>query len=631
MSVLDTDFPTYAARMGKPVRALPRATRENVRKHVFEFGGAKHAAPLPLVGREKVVFPGITSSNPLLMDFQDALASTLNTELPVDLDDNMFTATGVYGTFDSLRTCSSFEQSPMSPVMKDNAKLRADMKLPLKYSGRQRLIAQEVWRHVFAEYDVKPLRVTRKSTSGARRFTTDHEIKAAYGHWLLQPSVFEGAMKLVEKDDWLGLFNDYEMAVMYYLGKRTQVDVASKQRSFFDIKYAVSNGARGYTGPVNKDVVIAGRKWEGFAPMRTRTVQGGPWPVNVVNAVSGTGHLQALFRRFPSVFHVCTPEQIEKAVTGYEVYASDVSQYDATMSRDALEVAVEAHAEKWDPRVTKLVRKHLFAAYYTRPLESDGTRGTFVGDILSNEDQVYGGNRSGHHWTALIAKVNKFIDELLVFDAIGMSVVGRTIDFLEGRGELKIVNNGDDSLVLGNGPLFNAYVTARAVAANGHYLVEREAGCVYSGNVLRRVGDRQYKVAPKLTTAFERMYVPERSIGGIMRPYWAIGWLERLNGARLSDAHEHSWDIHNSLYNRLMAPTFGTIASVLTAAVEGMPFAFGGLTSIDKEVLESPDKLHYKYLDTDVSAHILDALTAGIPADTVSPIINIYYKGTINE
>lgn len=623
------DFTQHMMERGVNIFTIPTFTRTNGRSKAFGMGGNKHATPLN-ARRSTLILPGLSSFNPIALSFQGALSEQLNAELTPDVDEEGFTTTGVYGSFDSIRSVSGYEQTPMSPVMVNNAVIRKELGLSLNYSEVERAIANEFWELAFSSYKVKPLKVPKKSTWGAIRFTTDHTLKRAYADWLLQPDIFEQMLATHHSGDLVALANEYEMLLMFYLQKRTQVDPPSKVRKFFDYDYAVSGGERGATGNTDKSVVIEGRRYDDFSAMRVRTVQAGPWPVNVVNSVIATGTLHALFERFPNTFHINTPEEIEKAVNGHNVYASDVSQYDASMSEEAIDVFFDCATKYWDERMVKISRDHMFSCYYARPLDLHSTRGKWVGDPMSSELKVCGGNRSGHGATSLVAKGNKIIDELIVFHKIGIPVLGNIESILKGESVLKLINNGDDNLILGNGPIFDKYVAARSDPKAGHYLVEREVGCVYSGNVIMKTDSQfVYSVAPRVTTSFEKMYVPERSIGGVMRPFWHIGWLQRINEVPKTDAIGRAWDIHHRVYRDILEPHIGSLVGILADASRRAEFRFDDLTYAEREVLEDPDKLHYKFLESDVRDEIVSTAFGAVPVSVVEPIINTYYKGSL--
>nr|WKV33398.1 MAG: RNA-dependent RNA polymerase [Riboviria sp.] len=343
--------------------------------------------------------------------------------------------------------------------------------------------------------------------------------------------------------------------------------------------------------------------------------------------------MKSMFERYPKVFHINTPDQLVGVVNGNHIFCGDVTEYDRSMSKDALDVCFDSAAEFWDPRMVKMARLLMYASYYARPLELDGDRGTWFGNPALLGEQCIAGNRSGHAWTSLIAKGNKVIETLCVFHAMGLNVIGREETFLKAEGPINLINNGDDEVVYTpDESLMNTFEQFRQDKNVGHYLVKREDGAVFSGMMLRKDPDRplHYIPTPRLHTAFERIYCNERSIGGVMRPRWYIGITERINAR---DAHPMggiAWDIHNRLYRDLLEPRFGSIGNILLRAAEGDTVSYSELTAIEREVLESPDKVYYKFTDDQIRKEIMDEIVTKVPVAKFEHIITHHYSGSVH-
>lgn len=78
----------------------------------------------------------------------------------------------------------------------------------------------------------------------------------------------------------------------------------------------------------------------------------------------------------------------------------------------------------------------------------------------------------------------------------------------------------------------------------------------------------------------------------------------------------------------MMAPHFGSFGEILIAAMEQLDVEYDGLTAIDKEVLDDPEKLHYKYSDDDVSPEVLEKVVARIQPEEF-PWAERMYSGTV--
>jgi len=600
----------------------------------YTFGNGVAAHNKPLVSRlPRMVLPGVSSFDPRCLNFQSKLSYALNDACPVELDDRLFAINGIHTTFDRLRTVAGFMMNPMSYTMLDNAKYREELGLKRGYTDRQRKIAMNVWRIIFGDYSPAPVKITKKSTSGPRRNTTDHVWKFDFAQFVYESDNFERILTLLENGDWLELADTFEIVFSMYIQKRDQVDTPGKDRLVFDKEYALSKGESGSEFNADKKVVIDGRAWDEFSATRARVVHAGPWAINCMLSIISSGTMLSMFERFPDVFHINTKEQIERVTNGKLVWAGDVKEYDRSMDKEAIDVAHDAAAEFWDPRFVKLSRVLYYSPYYSRPLDMDGNRGTWFGDPRSLDPQVVAGNRSGHAWTSLMAKGNKVIETLFIFDSMGLNVLGNELLYLKNQGAIGIVNNGDDEIIhTDSQTTMDAFIKARSNLENGHYVVTREEGAVYSGQLLipKKGEVNTYLATPRLHTGFEKIYVPERSIGGNFRPFWYIGVIERINNRGAHPLGEQAWEIHDRLFHDMMAPHFGTLHSMIVSAEQQAPFAYSGLTPADREVLEDPSKLHYKFIDTDVSDAVLDEVVSRIPVTDFEHIIKHYYTGNIH-
>lgn len=608
---------------------LPPFKVKGVLSPAFGNGVGSHKKPLiTRIGKE--VLPGVYSNDTRTLLFIRALSAGLNDALKPDLDIDGFTKTGVHANFDKLRTVAGWMMNPMSYALKNNAAYREELGLTPGYTPRQRAIATNLWTHIFKNWKPSAVKITKKSSSGPRRFTTDHVWKHDFAIWVYQLDNFEKILKYVESDDWLALANEFEMLWMTYIQKREQVDTPGKERLVFDYEYVTSNGKTGYSGPADKRVVIDGQPWDDFSCTRVRLIHAGPWTINCILSIISSGVMQAMFVNYATVFHTNTEDEIKKLVDGNYIYASDVTEYDRSMSKDAIDVPHEVCAKFWDPRWVKISHKLFTSCYYARPLELGGTMGHWVGDPREWNDEFHMGNKSGHAWTSLIAKGNKVAETLFIFDAMGLNVLGNEETYLKGQGAINLINNGDDELIYTKSQqLMAKFKELRTVRGLGHYKVDKEDGVGFSG-MLMRLDEHLpliYHPTRRLHTSFEKIYCPERAIGGFMRPFWHIGVTERINGRSLHPMGGVAWDIHDRLYHKMMAPHFGTIVNMLIDAEQNAPVHFDDLTPQEREILEDNDKIHYKFKDGVISQKVLDTVVTKIQPEAFLPLATKYFIG----
>lgn len=614
----------YTSKYGQ----LPQLTRETYMSKLFANGPSAHASSL-ITRNSVTLLPGVYSFDRPVLEFQRALSETLNESFPVSVDKDGFTDNGIHTGFDRLRCPAGYFMNPMSYVPKDNAAYRKELGLPDLLTGDARDIATEIWDLVLSHARVSAVNVAKLSSGGMRRFSSDAQWKLAYVEWLLEPARFEKFLNAVEGEDWLTLANDYEVCFAMYLQKRGQVDQPGKARTVFDLEYALSGGSRGKASNADKNVVIDGIKYDDFSAIRARIVQAGPWVINCFLQMFSTPVMKSLFDRFPSTFHINTDEQIKSAVNGKFVFCSDVTEYDRSMSRDDIFLPHEVMRKYLDERVVKASWRLYTSPYYAKPLALGVRGGVWVGDPRDWNDELTSGNRSGHAFTSLMAKVNKVIDTFIVLNKI-YPVKGRCEWYLQGKGQMGVINNGDDEIVWAYMKSdLEQFKTLRSDVTNGRYVVSPEVGQAFSGQLLVKRGETQYEPTAKVHTTFEKLWIPERSIGGMHRPFWPIGVIDRINNIVKTPLGQKAWDVHMKLYRDRLAPIYGDFMAMVTKAHGELPISGDQLSFIDREVIEDPSKLHYKFTSDEVSTLVLDLTTSKIPLQVVGNFLNKYYKGVL--
>jgi len=601
---------------------------------VNTFGNGVGSHNKPLVSRmAKEMLPGLWSFSSTFREFVSELSYSLNDALPVDLNAKGFTHTGVHATWDRLRTCPGYMMNPMSYTLMNNEGYRQSLKLKPGYTPVQRQIAENVWRIIWSQITTASVKITKKSAGGAPRNTSDHVWKHDFAMFVYEKENFEKILAAIQKRDWELLANEFEILFMMYIQKRDQVDTPGKARVVHSKEYALSNGKLGTEDNADKSVVIDGELWDDWSATRARVVHAGPWALNCMLSIVSSTTMKAMFHRFPEVFHINTAEQVTSVVNGNYIFCGDVTEYDRSMSQDALEVCFNTCGEFWDPRLADMARLLMYSAYYARPLDMAGTRGIYMGDPRKMGHTVIAGNRSGHAWTSLIAKVNKVIETLSVFEAMGLPVVGNELRYLEAKGAINLVNNGDDEIVYTpDEALMSKFETMRVNPDVGHYVVKREDGAVFSGMILRLDPDKplHYIPTPRLHTVFEKIYCNERSIGGIMRPHWYIGVQERVNGADVHPAGSAAMEIHFRLYRDILQPKIGSLQNILTDAMESAKFSYASLSEKDRAVLDDPDKMYYKYTEDEIDPDVLAEVVQNIKFDSFEHIVKSSYKGYVH-
>lgn len=277
-----------------------------------------------------------------------------------------------------------------------------------------------------------------------------------------------------------------------------------------------------------------------------------------------------------------------------------------------------------------------YAGYFTQPLvidddgKGDRKDGGFVGYPLDPErNPVIAGNRSGHAMTSIVAKMMKVFDTLTVFDDLYHDVLERYHTYMTWKAPLSVFNNGDDEGVTGSPQAVERYRKYRYARGVGYFSVSEEIGQVFSGSMFMKV-DGVWKAVGRAQVPFEKIYCPERGIGGVFRKFWPIGIVTRLENLKLIPSGSLLEEIFRRRWHDDMSADFGSFGDLLAKALESMPFQIDALTAIDREVLDDPEKMHYKYDEKDISPHILENLTGKVTYDEYKSALR-YYGGNVHE
>lgn len=599
-------------------------------------GFDRQRLPLPM-RRPTEVLPGVFSFDDRFLQFIRQLSKQLNEHpaLKPELDENMMVGpNGIHTTFDRLRTVAGFASNPLSWVPIHNDILCDELGIPSDFrTQRHRDIFDEFFDLIFSEWKPTALKVPKHSTLGIPMM---HVYDAGYKR---ECSTFlyehiDDILSLVGKRDFERLASEYGIVFCYNLNRRGQVDEPGKVRESNTKEYALSGGKKGQRIHADKKVVFPdGRVYDDFSATRERVVQGASWMLNCILQVVSSGHMYAMFDSYANTFHHRDPNDIAKeAAKAGDATFSDVSNYDASMREFLLRRMFERARRVWPDELIDMAEILYFAPYFTRPLDlnNDGPkRGTFVGNPYDPINKgVSAGNRSGHAWTSFVAKTMKVFDSLCVIDDIFGDVLGNVKLYLQGKGVISLKNNGDDEGAIGSTVAISAYRKVRYDGQHGYFKIEPEKGQGFSGSLMSWAGEGA--AIPRLHTPFEKFYCPERSIGGIFRPRWPIGFMTRLEAFEKHPSGHYAAEIHRQLWHDMMAPHFGSFGEILIGAMESLDVVYDGLTSIDKEVLDDPEKLYYKYTDADVSPEVLDRVVMRIQPEEFQWAFSMY-KGNIHE
>lgn len=613
------------------------------------FGGGSTGHTRPLVSRvPREVLPGVISTNPDLMNFQIDYYDELTEQLP-KTDDPVtgLTTNGVFSTFDKGKCTAGWMSNPMGYVPVSNLLLRAKEGLSNEPVPVFNQIVEDLSGLVHSVWDECDINATPGSSAGWAGFRSELEWKLAYADFTFEPKRFELYMKLALKDQ-IEFSNEFETAFLFYSQKRDQLDTPGKKRIAWGLNHARNPEA--YPDDfvyADKTVVVNGITWSEHSCTRARLVHAGPWAINCIIAPIAAGCMKSMFRRFPDVWHVNTPEHIERLINGNHVWHGDAAQFDQTHREDSLDAYHRGVRKTWANDIVSVAEKLLYSAYYAKPLSLDGEP-AWIGKPFSDKREVVCGNRSGHAWTSMYNKVLMVAAILYALHLDGHKVIGNYEYWLTGQGVIRFINNGDDTIIYSKDEkLLDSVVAKLTDLKTAIYKLEREKGGVYNGMPAVVVDKEKliYKCYASGMNRIMKILTPERPIYNpknstdlardnlsgkkIWRKYWYLGFADAIQNASANPTSERIMATFLEKWAKTMRG-YLSVPEMLELARRKVPPLGGDLSAADLEVLDDPRKLHYKYTNDEISTKVLDQVAAKVPYDTFKHLIQTRFTGSIH-
>lgn len=611
------------------------------------FGGGSAGHKRPLVSRmSKEVLPGVQSFHPDMLNFQIEYYDTITERCPDTADKETGLSTnGVFETADKGKCVAGFMANPMGYTPRDNRLLRASLGLKVVPHRDFLTITEDLADLVHSQWIETDINVTPGSSAGFVGFRHEADWKIAFANMVFQPTKIARYLKLALTDE-LAFANEFETVFAYYSQKRDQVDAIGRKRVMWGLDHALDpDGNPNDWQYADKRVVIEGKEWAEHSATRARLVNAAPWAINCVIAPVAAGTMKSMFRRWPTVWHVNTAEQVETLINGHHVWFGDASQFDQTHTEEGMDAYHNGVRRHWNSDVVGVAEKLLYAPYYARPLSLEGDP-AWVGKVFSDKREVVCGNRSGHAWTSLYNKVKMVAALLFAIHEAGYKVIGNLEYWLENKGPIKFINNGDDTVLFAKDEAVLDRVVACLTGKNAVYKLDREKGGVYNGmptilvdkeNLTYRCTQNHFSSVIKILTPERPVYNPktllelrrdQESGRKIFRKYWFLGLADKINNAHLDPVAEVVWGTFLEMWATKMR-NYLSIPEMLDIARKKVPPLGGHLSQADAEVLDDPRKLHYKWLPEEVADKVLAEVTSKVDYAVFKDFVAASYKGFI--
>jgi hypothetical protein len=626
------------------------------------------------------VLPGLMSHDPRLLAFKDWLSKEATKRFPSQVDSlGRVFGNGVRGNFYGIRHINGLPMLPATWPLADNSLKREKAELKDHYTEdwHEKLFRSFV-RLVFTNMTPVPLKIRKGSSTCIPYFSTTMSVKIALAKRHLQEA--EAAGKLMMEGKFKEAFEQYQFGGAYYVVYRSQStdkvdfengDWKAKDRYVADRANALSGGKEGSEFAARKlinEEDRANHKIEGsvkgFFRERRRTAMGGPWAINASLAPIMQAVRKRLYSVYEYSFHHTTRLNKEEKIRDWKIaIAADVSDHDMNFPRHIIgtmmdELREMGFADWW----VKIFETSLqLPVYVSSPAPGEGK--TLIGDW--REPNINVGLSSGNAATDImgtynmsvtyaIVQIEQTMPELIKFfkGATQLQVDTWFDSYLKGELNICQMSKSDDALLgwkdnVGAAraeTLLNDLVDEKPVSP--YNKVGYEHGGAFLGDILLYGQDKQLKnviaignIMSFLTNQFSPEYSVQSQIKDrtkVKRPFPMLAWetIGQVYGqcpvyAEMLELIEDGWwKFFGESYSDYRAEGLRKDKLELAKYTQSMRDKMdSGLSLIEYEVMSDPNKLSYKYDETDVSKDIVDLFMNAVPLEYVEPFFNSVVPG----
>jgi hypothetical protein len=616
----------------------------------------------------------IWSHDPRLIGLKGWL-SLKGSEIPINVDDmGRVYGNGVRSNFHGLRHINGFPMLPATWPLTSNIKKREDQELVNKWvkPWHERLFRSFV-RLAFTGLEAVPFKVRKGSSTCCPYFVKDMELKLALARRHLAEAKAAGELMLA--GDFQKAWLLYQIGGAYYIVYRSQSSDGisyekgvwvPKVRPVADFDYAVSGGSKGKVSPADKtfdsetvrEFGIEG-SIEGFFRERRRTAMGGPWGINSILGPIAQSVRKHLYDTYAYSFHHTTRTQKEDGIRDWSMmFATDVSDHDINFPTFIIDTMAEellnlGYAEWW---VKIFETSFRLPIYVTSPGPDQGQ--TLLGDWTKPDLRV--GLSSGNSFTDIMGTANMAHSYAVMQIEHTVPRIERMLEkasqfetdmwldsYLKGKEVICQKSKSDDALLGWRDVAYNSEAEKlMARLANEEQVapynkIGLERGYAFLGDILLYGQDKSNKNVMAVANPISMLvneFCPEYSVNSkikdrtnVKRPFPMLAW-ETMNqvygtmptyGQLRELVSEGWWKFFGYSYDQYREDGLRreklALAQQLRDVADLTP-AYLGPNEV--EAMINPDKLQYKFSDTDVNPDVAAMFIHQLSVEEVKPFFD---------
>lgn len=519
------------------------------------------------------------------------------------------------------------------PLLDDISKLNCDagsIRLPLHYGrkrrnvpldARDRSLLEKVVRLATREYDGNIAGIIAKgSNSGFPLFTTDDEIK--HRHLAMFSENLDLFAELFKRRDrkkmleYLGLVNVSTTQIRRQHDKF--INGRPKYREVIDFKESFFGDAK----PLSQEEVERISFVNGRATCRTRVVCAMPGLLNNAMSAIFEGFKDPFFKRFAKTLkHRGINDIVEKCNSFKYFIGVDIASFDSNAPENIILEIIEFLPVS--DLCKEVIRDLLYNPWY---LSDFNGRGVITQDFEDRKYTTFKGMPSGIFFTTWINCVQVIFYKLVEYRRFIKDIDSKVEEFVDHKLPIGSLIMSDDGIDFFGEKLWYEDILRHGFE-NKYIEFEIEEAVSFLGVALYRENNK-LRGCNKLTSYFEKLYLPENGVYTAYRPLPIKGMRERRN---IYNNHPLFLEIRE-IEEKSFYEAFKTRLGIMEdewfkdelKRSPNLGFQHEVLSPIESEILLSPNKIHYKYSRDEVRPELLDIICRRIDLRIVDKLRTIF-------
>lgn len=595
----------YAKTLARRIRELSDGKRLN-RRFVPEY--------------KLQILPGLFSSDIHYKMFMDNLIRRLREkEQPNEVENGLFKNIPNVTNVDKLRT--------------DPASIR----VPLHF-GRNRFtvplsleedkLLKQVVNILTRSFKDNPGRITRDSSSGFPLFTNNLEVKQKHLEFIVENlDVFMDTFKRRQRDKMLSEFKVINVADTQI---RKQHDSwkqgKPKFRDIIPFDVAFFGDGRNLTKDEIESLSITG----GVATCRTRVVCAMPGVIN--NLLTGVfeGFKKYMFSEYEETFTHRGGENIVAKLKNFKNFVGvDITAFDSNAPENVIVRIIELLP--LTDECKDLIFDLLYCPWYCSDADGFGTK-MISQNPFDNDYRTFKGMPSGIFFTTFINCVQVFFYKLVEysrFRTAGLSFSDEEIiEILKHRADIGFLIMSDDGIdCFKTDAVFNEIIQKGFV--NRFVDFEREEEISFGGFQFYKK-ENGIGFCHNILSYFEHLYLPEKGLNSFYRRRPIEGMLLRreiyADHPLFNDYLKIEADAYYETFRSNLTDDIMRWKAFDQRDNGRFLFEIEHLTNKEKELIASPNKIHYKIEEEEVRPEVLEIISASIDVRLVNILRGRFIK-----